>query len=56
MEPWETEIPGEDNEDEIPEIAQNKRRNPKRLRLIGDELYRINQYGKVFKLDIKLKV
>ncbi|KAK3730940.1 hypothetical protein QZH41_008832 [Actinostola sp. cb2023] len=53
-EPWETDVVT-DNE-EVTEVHKTKRRSPKRLCLVGDELYRFNQYGKGFKLDIRTKV
>lgn len=54
-EPWETEVAQDEEEEEI-ELPKKKRRSPIRLRLIDDELYRFNKYGKGFKVQIKTKV
>ncbi|KXJ18051.1 28S ribosomal protein S35, mitochondrial isoform X2 [Exaiptasia diaphana] len=54
-ESWEADAIVEEP-DVAPETIKNKRRSPKRFQLIGDELYRLNQYGKAFKVDIKTKV
>ncbi|EDO31833.1 predicted protein [Nematostella vectensis] len=55
IEPWETEASNEISDDESDEPIR-KRRNAIRLRLVGDELYRFNKYGKGFKLHVKVKV
>ncbi|EDO30147.1 predicted protein [Nematostella vectensis] len=55
IEPWETEASNEICDDESDEPIR-KRRNAIRLRLVGDELYRFNKYGKGFKLHVKVKV
>ena len=44
----------QENEEEEEEPSK-RRKKKKCIRLIGNELYRINQYGKAFKLDIKVK-
>lgn len=57
-EPWETEKSNnveESEEEEEEEKARKKRKNPKRVRLIDGTLYRMNQYGKYFKMQLKVK-
>ncbi|KAJ7383639.1 28S ribosomal protein S35, mitochondrial [Desmophyllum pertusum] len=59
-EPWETEASNEeeesdDEDDEILETKKKRRKNPKRLKLVDGVLYRVNQYGKYFKLFINEK-
>lgn len=57
-EPWETEKSNdieESEEEEEEEKARKKRKNPKRVRLIDGNLYRMNQYGKYFKMQLKVK-
>ena len=57
-EPWEAEARSEEvesEEDEEEEKPMKKRKNPKRIRLIDGALYRMNQYGKYFKMQIKTK-
>lgn len=57
-EPWETEARNEEvesEEEEEEEKPMKKRKNPKRIRLIDGALYRMNQYGKYFKMQIKTK-
>lgn len=54
-EPWETDSQQDEEEEEI-ELPKKKRQSPIRLRLVGDEIYRFNKYGKGFKLQIKTKV
>lgn len=44
-----------EEEEEEEEKPRKKRKNPKRIRLINGKLYRMNQYGKYFKLKIKVK-
>lgn len=45
----------QENESDEEEEPRKRRKNKKPLRLIGDELCRVNQYGKLFKLNIKVK-
>lgn len=57
-EPWETEKSNnveESEEEEEEEKARKKRKNPKRVRLIDGTLYRMNQSGKYFKMQLKVK-
>lgn len=58
-EPWETETSNDveesEEEEEEEEKARKKRKNPKRVRLIDGALYRMNQYGKYFKMQLKEK-
>ncbi|XP_074613142.1 small ribosomal subunit protein mS35-like isoform X2 [Acropora palmata] len=62
IEPWESEMGKQVEElnDEMEDIEEDekrrkKRKNPKRIRLIDGALYRMNQYGKYFKMQIKVK-
>ena len=57
-EPWEVdenEQENENEEEEEEEEPRKRRKRKKHLRLIGDELYRVNQSGKAFKLNVKVK-
>ena len=56
-EPWETEARNEadESDEEEEEKPRKRRKNPKRIRLIDGALYRMNQYGKYFKMQIKVK-
>ena len=62
IEPWEgemgnqvEELKDEMEDGEEDENRRKKRKNPKRVRLIDGALYRMNQYGKCFKMQIKVK-
>lgn len=62
IEPWESEmgkqveeLNDEMEDGEEDEKRRKKRKNPKRIRLIDGALYRMNQYGKYFKMQIKVK-
>lgn len=57
-EPWETESrkdEEESEEEEEEEKPKKKRKSRKHIRLIDGALYRMNQYGKCFKMQIKVK-
>ena len=56
-EPWETESrkDEEESEEEEEEKPKKKRKSRKHIRLIDGALYRMNQYGKCFKMQIKVK-
>ncbi|XP_068744841.1 small ribosomal subunit protein mS35-like [Montipora capricornis] len=59
IEPWESETGNQseelDDEGEEDEKPRKKRKNVKRIRLIDGALYRMNQYGKCFRMQIKVK-
>ena len=51
-EPWELEAEPVSEESEIPVTKPSKRRR-RRYKIIGNELYRLNKYGKAFKVYVK---
>ena len=57
-ESWEvgaSAAPGDETDDEVTERPRRRRKNAKRVRLLGNSLYRVNQYGKLFRMKIKTK-
>lgn len=56
-EPWETEVNNEeeDSDEEEDKIPEKRQRQRKQLKLRDGVLYRVNQYGKYFKMFINVK-
>lgn len=50
-EPWELEAGLDSEEGDIP--PKTRRRRRRKYKMIGNELYRVNNYGKLFKVYVK---